>query len=231
MPDALGSPIKADGHWYSLTRFVPGRRRGIETPAQRAQRGTDLAQLQIDLRGLGARLGQRAGWAPVHAGIAGAGPAGREWADGLIALAAQDTALSDELAAAADKSAAELAALGAEDLPLTLIHGDFAAWNVHYVGARLAGVIDFGLAHLDSRPYELAIGRAYRAPELLAAYRRELARHGWPLSELEEAAIAPVYRAFRLGMIAWELHNGLITAEFDVDSINRQVRAIERSGG
>lgn len=35
------------------------------------------------------------------------------------------------------------------------MHGDFAEWNVHYDGDRLAGVLDFELTHLDSRPYEL----------------------------------------------------------------------------
>jgi hypothetical protein len=40
-------------------------------------------------------------------------------------------------------------------------------WNVHYRRGRLAGVIDFGLAHLDSRPWELAVARTYRAPEAI----------------------------------------------------------------
>ena len=68
--------------------------------------------------------------------------------------------------------------------------------DVHYQRGRLAGVIDFDLTHVDTRPYELAIARAYRAPEMADAYRAELAACGWPLSGLEEAAVAPVYRAF-----------------------------------
>src|SRR3981081_1857681 len=50
-----------------------------------------------------------------------------------------------------------LGALGAQALPVMVVHGDFAEWNVHYLRSRLAGVIDFGLTHLDSRPYELAV--------------------------------------------------------------------------
>ena len=38
-----------------------------------------------------------------------------------------------------------LADIGAAELPLTVVHGDFAEWNVHYERGRLAGVIDFGL--------------------------------------------------------------------------------------
>jgi hypothetical protein len=90
---------------------------------------------------------------------------------------------------------------------------------VHYRGGRLAGVIDFGLAHLDSRPCELAVARTWRAPEAVDAYRGELARNGWPLSTLEEAAIGPLYRAFRLGMAASELDDGLKTGDYDLAAI------------
>jgi hypothetical protein len=94
---------------------------------------------------------------------------------------------------------------------------------VHYRHGRLAGVIDFGLAHQDTRPYELAIARTYRAPEAADAYRDELARGGWPLSALEEAAIGPVYHAFRVGMAAWELDHGLKTGEYNLAAIERQL--------
>jgi Ser/Thr protein kinase RdoA (MazF antagonist) len=103
------------------------------------------------------------------------------------------------------------------------LHGDFAEWNVHYDQGRLAGVIDFGLTHVDSRPFELAIARAYRAPELLDAYRAELVAVGWPLSDLEEAAIDPVYRAFRVGMAAAEMGDGLINGVYDLPMIERQL--------
>jgi len=104
-----------------------------------------------------------------------------------------------------------------------VVHGDFAEWNVHHDRGRLAGVIDFGLTHLDSRPYELAIARTYRSPETMAAYRAELVRHHWPLSELEEAALEPVNRAFRVGMTAWQLDHGLRTGEVNLAMIERQL--------
>ena len=125
--------------------------------------------------------------------------------------------------AAAGQTRAALAAIGAAELPVTVIHGDFAEWNVHYRYGRLAGVIDFSLTHLDSRPYELAVARTYRAPQAIDAYRSELARSGWPLSPLEEAAITPLYRAFRLGMAAWELSQGLTTGDYDLAEIERQL--------
>lgn len=103
------------------------------------------------------------------------------------------------------------------------MHGDFAEWNVHYQAGRLAGVIDFGLTHLDSRPYELAVARAHRAPHFIGGYRAELARSGWPLTEAEEAAIDPLYRAFRLDMIAWHLDHCLGTGDVDAAFVQRQL--------
>jgi hypothetical protein len=86
------------------------------------------------------------------------------------------------------------------------------------------GVIDFGLTHLDSRPYELAIARTYRAPETAAAYGAEAARLGWPLTELEQAAAEPVYQAFRLDMAVWAVHYGLRAGRPDLAAVERQLQ-------
>jgi Ser/Thr protein kinase RdoA (MazF antagonist) len=111
----------------------------------------------------------------------------------------------------------------AGDLPVMVVHGDFHEQNVHYASGHLAGVIDFGLTHLDSRPYELAIARTYRAPETIAAYRGELDRGGWPLSDLEEAALGPVNSAFRVDMAAWQMNHGRTTGRYDLAMIERQL--------
>jgi len=37
------------------------------------------------------------------------------------------------------------------------------------------------------------------------------------------AAITPLYRAFRLGMAAWELSQGFTTGDFDLAEIERQL--------
>ena len=138
-------------------------------------------------------------------------------------LAEVSPRLASQAAAAAVQTRDALAAIGAGGLPVTVVHGDFAEWNVHYERGRLAGVIDFGLTHLDSRPYELAIARTYRSPETIDAYRAELARGGWPLSDLEEAAIEPVNRAFRVDMAAWQMDHGRRTGDFDLAMIERQL--------
>jgi Ser/Thr protein kinase RdoA (MazF antagonist) len=200
---------------------VPGHARRPETARQRQQRGGDLARLHLALRGLGEQLGQRPGFRPQHAAVTA--QAEVDWDTCTGGLDEASPALGARLRAAADRVRAELAALGAAELPLMVVHGDFAEWNVHYDRGRLAGVIDFGLTHLDSRPYELAIARTWRAPEAAGAYRAVVARHGWALSDLEEAAIGPAYRAFRVGMAADQVRDGLRDGRLDLAMIERQL--------
>jgi Ser/Thr protein kinase RdoA (MazF antagonist) len=221
VPEPLGEPSECGGLTYCLTRYVPGTAVLAETIAQRRRRGRDLARLHLALRDLSERLGQRPGWRAQHAGVAV--HTALDWDACVGALTAASPRLGSWLMAAAANTGAELAAIGADRLPLTVVHGDFAEWNVHYERGRLAGVIDFGLTHLDSRPYELAIARTYRAPAVTESYRAEVARLGWPLSDLEEAAIGPVYRAFRVAMAAWQIDDGMRAGDFDLAAIERHL--------
>jgi Ser/Thr protein kinase RdoA (MazF antagonist) len=221
VPHSLGEPACVDGLWYCLTRYVPGTPAADESLAQRRRRGRDLARLDLALRSLGQRIGQRPGWRPEHSAVSV--NAGIDWPACVRQLTAVSPRLGSWAQAAAGQTRAALAAIGAGELPITIIHGDFAEWNVHYRHSRLAGVIDFGLAHQDSRPYELAIARTYRAPEAADAYRSELARSGWPLTALEEAAITPIYHAFRLDMAACELNDGLRTGQYNLTAVERQL--------
>ena len=221
VPDPVSEPVCHDGLWYCLTRYVPGRPAAHEGRAQRRRRGRDLARLHLALRDLGQRIGQRPGWRPQHSAVTAR--ADIDWQECLHGLTAVRPWLGSWARDAAERTRAALTALGASELPVAIIHGDFAEWNVHYRRSRLAGVIDFGLTHLDSRPYELAMARTHRAPEAIAAYRVELARSGWPLSPLEEAAIGPLYRAFRLEMAAWEIDHGRTTGHYNLAGIERQL--------
>jgi Ser/Thr protein kinase RdoA (MazF antagonist) len=221
VPAPVSGLCEHDGLFYCLTRYVPGSAVAAETTAQQRRRGRDLARLHLALRGLDERIGQRPGWRTQHTGITV--HTALDWQACARALTDASPGLGHWLQAAAEQAHAALAAVGADKLPLLVVHGDFAEWNVHYDHGRLSGVIDFGLTHLDSRPYELAIARTYRAPLVTVAYRAELARLGWPLSELEEAAIDPVYRAFRVDMASWPAEQLLRNGEADLAMIERQL--------
>ncbi len=225
VPQPLTGLAEHGGSLFCLTRYVPGAAAAAEDAAQQERRGRDLAGLHLALRGLSEQLGQRVGWRPQHYGVTTND--GISWQEGVRGLAAVSARLADWAGAAADLVPRDLMAARAGELPVMVIHGDFASWNVHYDRGRLAGVIDFGLTHLDSRPYELAIARTHRAPGVLAGYRAELTRSGWPLTAAEAAAIEPVYRAFRLGMVAWALHAGRQTGRYDLPAIER---ALVRTG-
>jgi homoserine kinase type II len=221
VPEPVGELVQHEGLWYCLTRFVPGEAVGRESTAQRRRRGRDLARLHIALRGLGERIGQRPGWRAQHAGVTV--HTDIDWAACVRGLLHVSPQLGAWATAAAIRARDALAAVGAGELPVTVVHGDFAEWNVHYERGRLAGIIDFGLTHLDSRPYELAVARTYRSPETTGAYREELARGGWPLSALEEAAIEPINHAFRVDMAAWQMDHGRRTGDYDLAMIERQL--------
>jgi Ser/Thr protein kinase RdoA (MazF antagonist) len=222
VPAALSQTVEHDGLLYCLNQYVPGTAVAREDAAQRRRRGRDLARLHVALRDLGDQLGQRPGWQPQHAGVSVL--TSLDWGAALSGLLPVSPQLAAWAHDAAERVRLALAAAGAASLPVTVLHGDFAEWNVHYARGRLAGIIDFGLTHLDSRPYELAIARTYRAPEMSEAYRAETRRLGWPLSELEEAAMQPVYHAFRVGAVAWLLEAGLRSGGYDLELIERQLR-------
>jgi Ser/Thr protein kinase RdoA (MazF antagonist) len=221
VPAAVGEPVFWQDCWYCLTEYVPGEVVAAEDASQRGRRGRDLARLHLALRGLDERIGQRPGWRPQHAAVTVR--TANDWEECVRGLASVSPRLASWAQAAATQAHDSLAAIGAADLPVMVVHGDFAEWNVHYEDGRLAGVIDFGLTHVDTRPYELAIARTYRAPQVIDAYRVELAAGSWPLSELEEAAMGPVYRAFRVGMAAAEMEDGRITGSYDLAMIERQL--------
>jgi Ser/Thr protein kinase RdoA (MazF antagonist) len=162
VPEPLGELTEYQGHWYGLNRYVPGQPARPEGPGEQAQRGRTLARLHLALRDLGDRIGPRPGWRPQHTHTTVL--TGLDWDASVRALALSSPRLAGWAAAAAAGIRDALDAAGANALPVTVVHGDFAEWNMHYTGGRLTGVIDFELAHLDSRPFELAMARTYRAP-------------------------------------------------------------------
>ena len=221
VPDPIGELVHHAGGWWCLTRFVPGGPVRDETTDQRRRRGRDLALLHLALRGLEGHLGQRPGWQAQHTAVSV--HTDINWDAALRRFARVHPRLADWAYSAAVDARRVLGAIGTDGLPTLVVHGDFHEGNVHYDRAGLAGVIDFGLTHVDSRPYELAIARTYRAPEAVDAYREALARSDWPLIDVEEAAIEPIHHAFRTDMVAWQLDHGGRVGVYDTAMIERQL--------
>lgn len=220
VPDPVGELLRVDRWWWVPTRFIPGHAIREETVVQRRRRGEDLARLHVSLREL-SHMGQRPGWRPQHTS-----PTVHEsidWDSALRVFATAHPQLAEWAAAAEANARGELLDLGAADLPTLVVHGDFHELNVHYDGDGLTGVLDFGLTHVDSRPYELAIARTHRSPEVIVGFREESARQGWPLTDLEELCIEPIRSAFRVDMVAWALDRGARVGHYDASHIESQL--------
>jgi Ser/Thr protein kinase RdoA (MazF antagonist) len=125
--------------------------------------------------------------------------------------------LAREIRAQRYRTLRELTRLRYGDLPDVPIHADFASWNLLFDdGDRVTGVLDFDLAHRDTRtadiawsimsdcaepPTEIALDpRAVR--EFVAGYASEA-----PLTDAELALIVPLIRAQHFVVLAWGLYD------------------------
>ncbi|TDW94692.1 homoserine kinase type II [Kribbella pratensis] len=217
VPARIAGPIQYDDRLWAATRFVPGTPHQDETVAQQTERGEVLARLHADLSDLD--LGSRPGF--FQAADLDAMGEFQGWDRGVELLREQRPDLADRAARAMDGAKELVREYGLLGLPQTIVHGDFASWNLHFDDdGRLAGVIDFDLCHLDSRVWELVIGRVQ--PDMLAGYQRAAAE---PLTEHELAAIEPLRVVFRVLMVMAELWNGRQEGRFDEVTIARQLAA------
>lgn len=218
VPARIAGPIQYDGRLWAVTRFVPGQPHQDETAAQQTERGEVLARLHADLNDLD--LGARPGFSQA-ADLEAMGKL-QGWDRGVELLREQRPDLADRAVRAMDGAKELVREYDLLGLPQTIVHGDFASWNLHFDDdGRLAGVIDFDLCHLDSRVWELVIARAQ--PDMLNGYRRAA---GLPLAEHELAAIGPLRIVFRVLMVMAELWNGRQGGRFDATLIDRELTAV-----
>jgi Ser/Thr protein kinase RdoA (MazF antagonist) len=228
VPAPLSAPVEIRGRVFTLHRWVTGRPLEPSRAAD-AARGAMLARLHAALMTERDRMGQRPGWQPLPWLERSIGSAA--WTDGMRFLSAADDGLANAVQAAAERVIAELDARALAKLPMFLLHGDFADWNVLGSGSTPRGVIDFGLAHLGIRPWELAIARIHRAPGLLDGYRAEAARLGIPLTPEELEWLPAVNRSLRIEAINSAFSDGLVTGPQGVVFIRRQLERYERGLG
>jgi Ser/Thr protein kinase RdoA (MazF antagonist) len=222
VPTTVAGPIRYDGRWWAATHFVAGQPRREETPEQRAERGAVLARLHADLRDLD--LGRREGFFQ-GCDLVAMGNF-QDWDQGVVALRELRPDLADRAGAAMAGGRKLVAERNLLELPQTIVHGDFAEWNVHFGGQAAGGkvgVIDFDLAHPDSRSWEFVMARVHRSPELLTGYQQQATELGIPLSDEELAALEPLERIFRINMVMADLWSGQHTGQFNLESIESQL--------
>lgn len=156
---AVTEPRAFDGRLYVLLPHLAGRAlaKGPVGEDGYVWLGRRLAELHLLLGGL-APPPQRPDWAELLAGSRPR-PSHPPREELLAFLAGHAPALADRLAAATEAfEARDLAAVFA-GAPRQIVHGDFSPWNVLTRGARLTGVLDFELAHVDVAAADLAFAR------------------------------------------------------------------------
>jgi Ser/Thr protein kinase RdoA (MazF antagonist) len=219
VPAPVAGPIRYGERLWAATRFVPGKPHATETAEQTEERGAVLARLHADLREL--ELGPRQGFF-VACDLDAMG-AFQDWDPGVTALRAERPDLADWADAAMTATKKLVAERNLLELPRIIVHGDFAEWNMHVTHGRLTGIIDFDLAHPDSRSWEFVMAGVDRSPGLLTSYQRTATELGIPLTEEELAAIEPLQRVFRVNMTMAELWSGPRTGGFNLPGIEHQL--------
>ncbi|MFD7158783.1 phosphotransferase enzyme family protein [Kribbella sp. NPDC059898] len=221
VPAPVAGPVWHEGRLWAVTRFVPGRPHEEETAQQQFERGELLARLHADLTNCEVGTGSRPGF--FQAADLDAMGEFQGWGRGVELLRGQRPDLADRAVRAMARAKALVAEHGLLDLPQSIVHGDFARWNVHFGDdGEFAGVIDFDLAHPDSRAWEFVIARVDQAPALVDGYQRATR---YPLSDRELAAIAPLQVVLQVLMVMAGLWDGQRGGRFDEAMITRHLSA------
>ena len=192
------------GQTFALFPRLPGRRPRSKEPAADGRRGALLGRLHRDLGVLA--LGQRAGWTCLDEFI-------RTAAEPLVRNAEarlRDRPELRDVFVRHTVSTHRTLSTCAADLPRSVIHGDFAPWNLLWRDGKLTGLIDFDDVRLDLRAVDVAIARRRDHEGVVEGYRG-CAR----LTDEEHFLLAPLWRAYTLRFAADLLRAPAMTSQVD----------------
>jgi Ser/Thr protein kinase RdoA (MazF antagonist) len=183
-PEPIEEPLVVpEGAWVLFAR-LPGEPRQASREERRA-RGRLLAELHLAATATGI-VAQRGGFA-LPAEVVG-DPELEHW------LRVHETAHPEEggiLRRCRDDAVSWFAGHPEPDVPRSVVHGDFAVWNLLYDGGRLTGLIDFEASHHTFQVADFVLSWRGYQDEVIRGYQEVR-----PLSELEREMIVPVYRAW-----------------------------------
>ncbi|MCH7697906.1 MAG: phosphotransferase [Chloroflexi bacterium] len=218
---------------YSLFPFLPGRPGLPHSPRYLRIKGGLLARLHGDLASLPSK-GQRDGFGRLsdldayvprfpasQKNAQRSSKPGRSLAtfDAVLdEYAKEQPRLAEQIQAAREHGLDELARLGYESFPDTLVHGDFHTENIFFQRRRLTAILDFDLVHMDTRIADFALAivgdcaepPAYTAIDpvsvkaFVAAYHTES-----PLTAPEVRLIVPMIRAYYVWLCSFSIFRWL----------------------
>ncbi len=181
VPGVVAGPVLLDGWSWCLTTWLPGSPK-TAGPEERRERGGLLADLHRSLDQI-SDLGQRGGFA---------------LADEIVADPAVDRALDayEGMRPAEARllrwhlewARERFAEADLESVEKTIIHGDFAPWNLLFENGKLTGVLDFEATHLNYRAADFALSWRGYEDEVIEGYE-EVHR----LGDADRDLLAPAY--------------------------------------
>ncbi len=187
-PEPVEEPLTGPTGAWVLFRRLPGRAAlpaEGDRPAERRARGRLLAELHADAAATGIDE-QRGGFRPPADVVTD--PELDRW---LRRHEAADPEQGRALRRCRDLAAQWFTDHPAPGAPRSVIHGDFAPWNLLFDGGRLTGVLDFEASHHTFQVADFALSWRGYQDEVLEGYDEVRA-----LSDLEWHLIQPAYRAW-----------------------------------
>jgi len=195
-----------EGRHYTLFPRLPGRTGKSKRPPDPHALGRLLARLHFDLQAIAEQI------------IAPPPPAvfppvlwtvfDPIW-EGLADL--PDPALGAAARRAVARLAEDVASVDASTIPSGIVHGEWSAGQILYLGGQVAGVLDFDFVHPDLLAVDLGIATVHTdvaaSVEIVAGYRAER-----ELSAAEVAVIGMARRAVRIGYM-WPSVNAVVNGD------------------
>lgn len=185
VPTAVEEPIQADGRTWGLFKFLPGTCRTSNDPEDRRARGHllgELHQATASLRG----MGQRRGF-----GLSDEVIRDPKLIDSIRKYEQHRPSEGHIMRWHIEQATGVFDRLDLNDAVTTVLHGDFAPWNLLYEGENLTGVIDFEATHLNYRVADFANSWRGYQDEVIEGYD-EVSK----LSDLEWELLVPAYWAW-----------------------------------
>ncbi len=190
-PEPVEEPLVRPAGAWVVFRRLPGRPAGGDASTGQRARGRLLAELHAAAADTG-----------IHDQRDGFGCPAEVVGDPELdhALRRHEAARPEEgrlLRACRDATAQWFADHDVPDAPRSVIHGDFAPWNLLYDDGRLTGVLDFEASHHSYQVADFALSWRGHHDDVLRGYDEVR-----PLSDGEWQLVRPVFGAWmflRLG--------------------------------
>lgn len=219
VPAAVEDPIQVDGRTWGLFKYLPGTCRTTNSSGERRARGRLLAELHQATASL-AGMGQRSGF-----GLSDEVIGDPRLIDSIRRYEQLRPVESRIMRWHIDQAMETFHRLDLDDVVTTVLHGDFAPWNLLYEGESLTGVIDFEATHLNYRVADFANSWRGYQDEVVEGYE-EVSK----LSELDRELLAPAYWSWMFMGVKQAIETAL-TEKGILPDLEWQVRHLLRREG